>query len=141
MLPHGSTTHATSIQNDAASFMHSCRFPKSARLAQSFEFARVKGQGKVAAGEVYGDGGLSPEAAEEEGARIGLITSRRVGNAVLRNRVRRRLREIVRVERARMRPGLWIVLVARAAAVKVDLEKLRAEYLALGKRAGIFEAP
>ena len=75
-----------------------------------------------------------------EGARIGLITSRRVGNAVLRNLVRRRLREIVRMERARMKAGLWIVLVARAAATKVDLARLRAEYLALAARAGIFEA-
>ena len=113
------------------------RFPKSARLAQSFEFARVKKQGRSLPGRYMVMGVY--KAGTGEGARIGLITSRRVGNAVLRNRVRRRLREIVRVERARMRPGLWIVLVARAAAVQADLAKLRAEYLALGKRAAIFE--
>lgn len=113
------------------------RFPKSARLALSSEFARVRTEGKSIAGRylimgVYRSG-------QDEAARTGLITSRRVGNAVLRNRVRRRLREIVRLERANLRPGHWVVLVARAAAAKTDSARLRAEYLALGRRGAIFQ--
>ena len=88
-----------------------CRFPKSARLAQSFEFACVKQKGRSWPGRYLVMGVYRSGA--EKAARIGLITSRRVGNAVLRNRVRRRLREIVRVERSRLQPGLWIVLVAQ----------------------------
>src|SRR5882762_7912476 len=105
------------------------RFPKSARLAQSSEFARVREQGRSITGRYLIMGVC--RTGTDESARIGLITSRRVGNAVLRNRVGRRLREIVRMERGRLRPGCWIVLVARAAAAKTDSAKLRAEYMAL----------
>ena len=47
------------------------------------------------------------------------VKSRRVGGAVLRNRVRRRLREIIRATRPQLRPGCSIVLVARRAATTV----------------------
>ena len=68
-------------------------------------------------------------------SRIGFITSRRVGSAVIRNRVRRRLREVVRVQRGLLRPGCWIVIVARQAAAKASQAELQAEWLRLAKRA------
>jgi ribonuclease P protein component len=70
--------------------------------------------------------------------RFGLITSRRVGNAVMRNRLRRRLREMVRLSQPRIVPGLWIVLIVRAAASRASGDSLRAEYVALGNKAAIF---
>jgi ribonuclease P protein component len=70
--------------------------------------------------------------------RFGLVTSRRVGNAVVRNRLRRRLREMVRLSQDRILPGLWIVLIVRAAAGRVKGDALRAEYVALGTKAAIF---
>jgi ribonuclease P protein component len=70
--------------------------------------------------------------------RFGLIASRRVGNAVVRNRLRRRLREMVRLTRPRILPGLWIVLVIRSAAGRANWDALRAEFIALGGRAAIF---
>ena len=70
--------------------------------------------------------------------RFGLIASRRVGNAVLRNRLRRRLREMVRLSMPQILPGLWIVLVIRPAAGRATGDALRAEYVALGTRAAIF---
>ncbi len=75
---------------------------------------------------------------ERASTRFGLIASRRVGNAVLRNRLRRRLREMVRLSMPRILPGLWIVLVVRAAAGRASGDSLRAEFVALGKRAAIF---
>ncbi len=75
---------------------------------------------------------------ERAGTRFGLITSRRVGNAVVRNRLRRRLREMVRLSQPRIVPGLWIVLVVRAAAARASGDALRSEYIALGTRAAIF---
>ena len=70
-------------------------------------------------------------------ARIGIITSRRVGGAVERNRVRRRLREIVRAEYARLLPGVWLVIVARHRAVGAEFAEMREELLRLMRRAEI----
>jgi ribonuclease P protein component len=75
---------------------------------------------------------------ERATTRFGLVTSRRVGNAVLRNRLRRRLREMVRLSQPRIVPGLWIVIILRAAAGRASGDSLRAEYIALGTRAAIF---
>jgi ribonuclease P protein component len=78
---------------------------------------------------------------EKPSTRFGFIASRRVGNAVLRNRLRRRLREVVRLSQPRILPGLWIVLVVRPAAGRATGDALRAEYFALGAKAAIFIIP
>jgi len=111
------------------------RFPKSVRLTASSEYTRVKKAGRAYHGR-YMILGVYPERAS---TRFGFITSRRVGNAVLRNRLRRRLRELVRITQPRIRPGLWIVLVVRPAAGKASGDSLRAEFVALGQKAAIFQ--
>ncbi len=70
-------------------------------------------------------------------ARIGLITSRRVGGAVDRNRVRRRFREVVRADRGALNPDTWLVLIARNRAVSASFAELQAEWLMLARRAGV----
>jgi ribonuclease P protein component len=110
------------------------RFPKSARLTESSEFSRVKSAGRSFHGRYMIMGVYRDRAT----TRFGLITSRRVGNAVVRNRLRRRLREMVRLAQPGILPGLWIVLVVRAAAGRVNVDSLRSEFVALGKRAAIF---
>jgi ribonuclease P protein component len=70
--------------------------------------------------------------------RVGYITTRRIGNAVVRNRVRRRLRGILQRTGDRLKDGYCLVLVARnpsAEATSVALEK---EWKWLAHRAGIF---
>ena len=69
--------------------------------------------------------------------RIGLVTSRRVGTAVVRNRVRRRLREAVRAVRPRIERGYWLVLVARQSASQASFEAIRTEWLQLAQRSAI----
>ena len=60
--------------------------------------------------------------------RVGFTVSKKVGNAVVRNRVRRRLREVARqVIPAQARPDLDYVLVGRQAAVERDFGLLRQE--------------
>jgi ribonuclease P protein component len=61
-----------------------------------------------------------------EVTRCGFVTSKRIGNAVTRNRVRRRLREVVRRLLPRIAPGRDLVFVARPAAAQADLGALRA---------------
>jgi ribonuclease P protein component len=68
-------------------------------------------------------------------ARVGFTVSRKVGNAVERNRVRRRLREIARmVIPTKGRPDLDYVLVGRQAAVSRDFATLRQELVEALKR-------
>ncbi len=69
--------------------------------------------------------------------RFGLVTSRRVGNAVVRNRVRRRLREILRS--LATRPGWDVVISARAAAARADYHELERVVTKLLARARILQ--
>lgn len=67
--------------------------------------------------------------------RVGFTVSRKVGNAVVRNRVRRRLREVARlVIPGQARSELDYVLVGRQAALARDFVVLRQELLAALKR-------
>ena len=68
---------------------------------------------------------------------VGITVSKKLGCAVVRNRVRRRLREIYRLNEERFLPGYDIVVVARSRAVEAPFDKLTKSYLTLAKRAGI----
>ena len=69
--------------------------------------------------------------------RIGITSGKKLGHAVVRNRVRRRLREIYRLNEAAFQPGWDIVVVARSKAVKAEFTALTAAYLSLAKKAGV----
>ncbi len=69
--------------------------------------------------------------------RVGIVTSRRVGGAVLRNRARRRLREIVRLAQGEIRHGLWLVLIARPSAATAESSALREDWTRLARRSSI----
>jgi len=110
-------------------------FSKTKRLEKPDEFARVKGQGTTHRGSNMLLGVLVNQ--EEELFRAGFVTSKRIGNAVVRNRVRRRLRDIVRTLQPRLRKGVWIVVVARPAAARATHRALKDEWLRLAERASI----
>ncbi|MGZ8299579.1 MAG: ribonuclease P protein component [Rhodoplanes sp.] len=62
--------------------------------------------------------------------RVGFTVSRKVGTAVERNRVRRRLREIVRLSAAgRLHSGKDYVLIGRRAALDLPFDRLCADFL------------
>ena len=69
--------------------------------------------------------------------RVGITVSKKLGHAVVRNRTRRRLREVYRLNEDRFQPGWDIVVVARVRAVKAPFSKLTASYLSLAEKAGI----
>jgi len=71
----------------------------------------------------------------DEGSRIGLTVSRRVGNAVVRNRVKRRLREWFRQSATRAAGALDWVVIARPAAAVLPSAALRVELDGLCDRA------
>lgn len=76
---------------------------------------------------------------DETGWRAGFVTSKRIGGAVVRNRVRRRLRDIVRQDQHQLAPGVWFVLVARPGTGKVSYVALRDEWQRLAKRARLVQ--
>ena len=52
--------------------------------------------------------------------RVGITVGKKLGGAVVRNRVRRRLREVYRLNEAAFSPGWDIVVVARSRCIKAD---------------------
>ena len=72
--------------------------------------------------------------------RVGVTVSKKIGGAVVRNRVRRRLREVYRLSETRFCSGWDIVVVARSRCINADFQKLSAAYLSLAEKAGILEA-
>lgn len=71
--------------------------------------------------------------------RVGVTVSKKLGCAVVRNRVRRRLREVYRLNEARFLPGWDIVVVARSKSVSASFSQLTKAYLSLAEKAGILE--
>jgi|SRR5437868_2527919 len=112
-------------------------FPKTRRLTHAAEFDRVKQNGRVQRGQFLV---LSILDATGPAFRAGFVTSRAIGRAVVRNRVGRRLREIVRKHQSEVVSGIWVVTIARVAAAKASYAQLEAEWLRLAGRASILAA-
>ncbi len=103
-------------------------FPKSARLLRRADYVAIKQRGKS-----FAEGPLAASFRPRDpaatgiavaGARVGLTVSSKIGSAVTRNRIKRRLREAVRLEFASL-PAVDLVLVARASAPSASVEELR----------------
>jgi len=81
--------------------------------------------------------GLSDERLE---TRLGITVTRKVGNAVVRNRIKRLVREIFRQHRQRLPSGLDIVWVAKQQAGEASFADVLADFEALARR-GDLAAP
>ena len=69
--------------------------------------------------------------------RVGITVGKKLGCAVVRNRTRRRIREIYRLNEERFAPGWDIVIVARSRAVNAPFAQLSDGLMALAQKAGI----
>ena len=74
-----------------------------------------------------------------ESNRVGITVSKKLGKANVRNRVRRRLREVYRLNEDRFLPGWDIVVVARTKAIHASFADLTRGYLSLAEKAGILK--
>ncbi len=74
-------------------------------------------------------------------SRFGFTASRRVGKAVMRNRSRRRLREIVRQRMTYIRPGYDLVFIARPRMVTATYQELVQAVEDVLHRAGLWAGP
>ena len=97
-------------------------------VKENYEFRRIYRKGKSA---------VSPQLViycqrnRRGHSRLGVFVSTKLGCAVVRNRVRRRIREIYRLNKAKMLPGYDLIVVARVRAVETDYQKLDRTYLRL----------
>lgn len=95
-------------------------------LKKNYEFKRLYNKGKSTVNPymvVYcRKNGLSDK-------RVGFTVSTKIGHAVVRNRVRRRLKEIYRLNLDRLAEGVDIVVVARGRCVDADYHQLEAAFI------------
>jgi ribonuclease P protein component len=104
------------------------------RLTDSPEFERVYRQGTAYRGKLFS---VHAFPNEHGTPRLGLSVSRKVGNAVTRNAVRRRLKEVFQSCISEKSKNLDLVVSARPAAAEATFEELRAEFSeSLGKVGG-----
>jgi ribonuclease P protein component len=99
---------------------------KSTSLTTSPEFDRVYRGGSVYRGKLFSVHVLPNTVGR---SRLGLSVSKKVGTAVKRNRVRRRLKEIFRSSLAGLPGELDLVVSARPAAAEASFEELSEEFL------------
>ncbi|MDA8211325.1 MAG: ribonuclease P protein component [Clostridia bacterium] len=73
------------------------------------------------------------------GVKFGFSVSKKIGKAVVRNAVRRKLKEICRLNQDKFLPGVEIIIIARAPVVEVDFATLKRSIFGLAKRAKLFK--
>ena len=71
--------------------------------------------------------------------RLGLTVGTKIGKAVVRNRTRRRLREIYRTNEDKLLPGYDVVVVARVRAAHATYAAMEQEFLRLAGKVGLRE--
>jgi ribonuclease P protein component len=111
------------------------KLPRNRRMARSGEFRRVREEGRTAAGRNFVLAAL--DTGTQAPARFGVITSKRVGNAVTRNRLRRQIRSIWREEGEAIAEGYLVVTIARVRSPSASFSQLRGEWCNLAQRLGV----
>lgn len=115
------------------------RLPSRLRLKESRDFARIKEKGRSQAGRFFVLALLRDESVPD--FQFGLITGKRLGNAVVRNKIRRQIREIIREHRAQIAPGWQFVTIARWRAAGADYADMEQDWVRLAKRQGLLSKP
>lgn len=106
-------------------------------LKQNHEFRRLYGKGKRAVSPYFA---VYCRRTGRPYSRLGITAGTKLGNAVKRNRVRRRIRELYRTNEDRLSPGYDIVVVARTRAVFARYAELERSFLQLMRRLGIADS-
>jgi ribonuclease P protein component len=112
------------------------RFPGAARVRRRPEYLAIQNRGRRVVGPhllLFALPAAVPVPASG-GGRLGVTVSKKVGNAVLRNRVKRWIRDCFRRRRPEFPPGLDLVVVARPPAAKADHGVVCNELASLARR-------
>lgn len=115
--------------------------PKAGRLVQRRDFLRVRDAGRrVSVGTVVLNWLAPSPDARDGSARLGVITTKALGPAVVRNRARRRMREAFRLLRPAVIAPAWIVLIARQSIRDADAARVEADVASCLRRAKLLPA-
>ena len=116
------------------------RFPRDLRLRKRREFLLVQGRGRRISGRHFQFFVLRRAESASPGmaaaARFGITVTRKVGNAVVRNRIKRIVREGCRHAPQLFPRGIDVVILARASAIGARTADFAAELSDLAKRIG-----
>jgi ribonuclease P protein component len=104
-------------------------------LSKPEDFAALQGEGSVRSHSLLV---VRIRRTGLEETRFGLSTGRKLGGAVVRNRVRRRLREALRVMAPSFQPGWDVLIIARPPAIGADFHTLAGTLHNLLRRGGVF---
>lgn len=118
--------------------------PRRRILRNRAHFLRVRAGGQAKPGRfllVNARRLESGENGQQSPSMFGFVTPRYVGKAHDRNRVRRRLRAIVRADDKTMTPGFHVVIVARRGCAAADFSTLRGEWRRLARKLGLLPYP
>ena len=102
-------------------------FPKTARILRTADFRKTYNEGKRFTGRCFAAFCLRVQRESDQGPRLGFTVPRGFGKAVLRNRVKRRIREALRMRLPEVAPEWDIVINPRRPAITAQLEELRRE--------------
>lgn len=119
-----------------ASSPASLGFPRERRIKQGRDFGRAKIEGRrlVQGCLILNWVSISPPAP----SRLGVITSRKIGEAVVRSRARRLLREAFRLHQGDLAASVDLILVARASIVGKRYADVERDYLGALKKARLY---
>ena len=113
-------------------------FGRNQRIKQGRDFARVRREGRrLACGCLLANWQSLPAGAPTH---LGVVVSGRLGNAVVRSRTRRLLREAFRLHQRDLAQPVDLVLVARASIVGKPFAAVEKDFLTAMRRTGLLKA-
>jgi ribonuclease P protein component len=109
---------------------------RAVTIKENYEFRRLYQKGKSAVGS-----GMVIYCRKNKLGRnrLGLTASTKLGHAVVRNRARRRLREVYRLNSGQLRQGYDLILVARSRTATVSWKELNDTFFRLCRKLELLE--
>ena len=106
--------------------MSQLSFPKAFRILRRSDFRKVYDQGSRFSCPFFAAFCLK-QAEQEQGPKVGFTVTKALGKAVIRNRMKRRLREAVRLQLRELPPSWMIVMNGRRALLDADFSAIQRE--------------
>lgn len=113
-------------------------FPRAMRIKYGRDFSRLRSKGQRSAYRAVVANWIELPASGS--SRLGVITTKALGSAVVRNRARRLLRETFRRHQHELRAPLDLVLVARNSIVQKKLADVEHDFLKIMRQAGLLKS-
>ncbi len=109
-------------------------FPRSVRVRSRADYLKIQQSGRKVGGRYLIILSMDNDL---PASRFGITVSRKTGSAVTRNRIKRRIRDLQRLNRDCIVPGKDIVVIATREASTATFERMKIEYTDLIRRAGL----